>query len=69
MNPIQSLVPPDIIAQVGFAVVVTLTFTGALIAVLPRNILYNVLGLALGLTGVAASSSTWGAPSSPSWSF
>jgi len=53
MNPIQSLVAPDMIAQVGFAVVVTLTFTGALIAVLPRSILYNVLGLALGLTGVA----------------
>lgn len=53
MNPLQSLVPPEILAQIGFAAVVTVTFMGALIAVLPRNILYNVLGLALSLVGVA----------------
>ena len=33
--------------------VVGLTLAGAVIAVFPRNILYNVLGLALALTGVA----------------
>jgi NADH-quinone oxidoreductase subunit J len=53
MSPLQNLVEPEILAQIGFAGVVTMTFTGALIAVLPRNILYNVLGLALGLVGVA----------------
>ena len=53
MNSVQSLVQPHFLAQVGFAGVVALTFTGALIAVFPRNILYNVLGLIVCLTGVA----------------
>jgi NADH-quinone oxidoreductase subunit J len=53
MNTVQDLFDPHMLAQVGFAAVVTLTFAGALIAVFPRNILYNVLGLALCLTGVA----------------
>jgi NADH-quinone oxidoreductase subunit J len=53
MNSVQSLIQTDILAQVGFAGVVALTFAGALIAVFPRNILYNVLGLIVCLTGVA----------------
>ena len=53
MSPFQDLFNAQLLAQVGFAGVVALTFAGALIAVLPRNILYNVLGLALCLTGVA----------------
>jgi NADH-quinone oxidoreductase subunit J len=53
MNSVQSLIQPHILAQAGFAGVVTLTFAGALIAVFPRNILYNVLGLIVCLTGVA----------------
>ncbi len=40
-------------AQAAFWVVVGLTLAGAVIAVFPRNILYNVLGLVLALTGVA----------------
>lgn len=40
-------------AQAMFWVVVGLTLAGAVIAVFPRIILYNVLGLALALTGVA----------------
>jgi NADH-quinone oxidoreductase subunit J len=52
MTPLQNLFDPQLIAQAAFAVVVIFTFTGALIAVLPRNILYNVLGLILCLTGV-----------------
>lgn len=40
-------------AQGAFWVVVGLTLAGAVIAVFPRNILYNVLGLVLALTGVA----------------
>lgn len=53
MTPLQELVDPGLLAQAAFAVIVVFTFTGALIAVLPRNILYNVLGLILCLTGVA----------------
>ena len=52
MTPLQNLFDPQLLAQAAFAVVVIFTFTGALIAVLPRNILYNVLGLILCLTGV-----------------
>jgi len=52
MTPLQNLFDPQLLAQAAFAVVVIFTFTGALIAVLPRNILYNVLGLILSLTGV-----------------
>ena len=39
-------------AQMAFWILVGLTFAGAAIAVFPRNILYNVLGLALALAGV-----------------
>jgi NADH-quinone oxidoreductase subunit J len=45
MNSVQSLIQPQVLAQIGL--------TGALIAVFPRNILYNVLGLIVCLTGVA----------------
>jgi len=43
----------NIIAQAAFWMTVALTVTGASIAVFPRNILYNVLGLALALSGIA----------------
>lgn len=43
----------EAMAQAAFWVVVGLTFGGAVIAVFPRNILYNVLGLILALSGVA----------------
>jgi len=46
------LVGTESIAQMAFWVVVGLTFGGAALAVFPRNILYNVLGLALALAGV-----------------
>ena len=36
-------------AQMAFWMLVGLTFAGAAIAVFPRNILHNVLGLALAL--------------------
>ncbi len=39
--------------QLAFIVIVGLTFCGAIIAVFHRNVLYNVLGLALALSGVA----------------
>jgi NADH-quinone oxidoreductase subunit J len=53
MNSVQSLIQPHFLAQAGFAAVVVLAFAGALIAVFPRNILYNILGLIVCLTGVA----------------
>jgi NADH-quinone oxidoreductase subunit J len=40
-------------AQAAFWVVVGLTLSGAVIAVFPRSILYNVMGLVLALSGVA----------------
>ncbi len=40
------------IMQAAFWIVVGLTVTGAAIAVFPRNIVYNVLGLILALSGV-----------------
>jgi len=53
MNTVQGFIEPQFLAQLGFAGVLTITFAGALIAVMPRNILYNILGLILCLTGVA----------------
>ena len=41
------------ILQAAFWVTVALTVSGAAIAIFPKNILYNVLGLALALTGIA----------------
>jgi NADH-quinone oxidoreductase subunit J len=41
------------LAQAAFWITVGFTVTGAAIAVFPRNILYNVLGLALALSGIA----------------
>ncbi len=43
----------DIIMQAAFWGTVAVTITGASIAIFPRNILYNVLGLALALTGIS----------------
>ncbi len=42
-----------VLAQAAFWITVGFTVTGAAIAVFPRNILYNVLGLALALAGIA----------------
>lgn len=43
----------ETVAGMAFWIIVGLTFGGATIAVFPRNIVYNVLGLVLALTGVA----------------
>jgi len=53
VNTVQNLVQPHVVAQIGFACMVILTFAGALIAVFPRNILHGILGLIVCLTGVA----------------
>ena len=49
----SSLFSTETVAQMAFWIVVGVTFGGAAIAVFPRNILYNVLGLVLALAGVA----------------
>lgn len=49
----MSFLGAETFAQMAFWIVVGLTFGGAAIAVLPKNILYNVLGLALALSGIA----------------
>ncbi len=43
----------NILTQAAFWATVGLTIAGASIAVFPRSILYNVLGLALALSGIA----------------
>jgi NADH-quinone oxidoreductase subunit J len=43
----------DFLTQTAFCAVIGLTVLGAMIAVFPHNILYNVLGLALALSGIA----------------
>ena len=53
MTPVQGLIRPDLVAKIGFGVVAATTFAGAFIAVFFRNIIHNVLGLALALFGVA----------------
>jgi len=47
------MVGTESFAQMAFWVVVGLTLGGAAIAVFPRNIVYNVLGLVVALAGVA----------------
>lgn len=49
----SSLFGTEGIAHLGFWVLVGITMGGAGIAVFPRNILHNVLGLIVALTGVA----------------
>ena len=49
----MNLLGVETVAGMAFWIVVGLTLGGAVIAVFPRNILYNVLGLVLALTGVA----------------
>lgn len=54
MNAVMGqYIRPEVVAYAGFIFVLVLIFLGALIAVLPRNIIYNVFGLATSLIGVA----------------
>ena len=54
MNAVMGqYIRPEVVAYAAFGFVLTLIFLGALIAVLPRNIIYNVFGLATCLVGVA----------------
>ena len=49
----MNLLGVETVAGMAFWIIVGLTIGGAVIAVFPRNILYNVLGLVLALSGVA----------------
>lgn len=55
MTTISNFIPPIVVAQVAFWLMVVLTLAGSFLAVLPKKIAHNVLGLALamfGLTGI-----------------
>ena len=53
MTTIADFVPPIIVAQVAFWLMVAFTLAGAFIAVTFPKILHNILGLALSMFGVA----------------
>ena len=53
MGTISQYIRPEVLQYGAFAFVLILTFGGALIAVLHKNIVYNVMGLATCLVGVA----------------
>ena len=54
MTPVMAhYIRPEVIAYACFSLVLLLVFAGALIAVIPKNIIYNVFGLATSLIGVA----------------
>ena len=54
MTPVMAqYIRPEVVAWAAFILVLLLTFVGALIAVLPRNIIHNVFGLATCILGVA----------------
>lgn len=54
MNPVMAeYIRPEVVGYLCFFIVLALTFGGALLAVLPKNIIYNVFGLANSLVGVA----------------
>ncbi len=55
MTTIADFIPPILVAQSVFWLMVVLTLAGAVLAVLPLKIVHNILGLALamfGLTGI-----------------
>jgi NADH-quinone oxidoreductase subunit J len=50
---IAQYIRPEVVAYLAFGLVLVLIFGGALLAVLPKNIIHNVFGLATSLVGVA----------------
>jgi len=53
MTTISDIIPPVIVAQGAFWLMVVITLAGALIAVTLPKIVHNILGLALSMFGVA----------------
>lgn len=53
MNTIAEFIPPILVAQGAFWLMVFITLTGAVLAVIPSKIVHNILGLAQAMFGVA----------------
>ena len=53
MNTIADFIPPILVAQGAFWIMVFITLTGAVLAVIPSKIVHNVLGLAQAMFGIA----------------
>ncbi len=53
MNTIADFIPPILVAQVAFWIMIFITLTGAVLAVIPSKIVHNVLGLAQAMFGIA----------------
>ncbi len=49
---ISNLIPPIMIAQAAFALMIVFTLGGAFLAVIPKNIVHNILGLCLAMFGI-----------------
>lgn len=49
---ISDLIPPLMIAQAAFALMIVFTLAGAFLAVIPKKIVHNILGLALAMLGI-----------------
>jgi len=52
MIAITDIISPVLVARGAFWLMVTVTLTGALLAVAQRNIVHNILGLALAMFGI-----------------
>jgi NADH-quinone oxidoreductase subunit J len=53
MTTIADIIPPILVAQAAFWLMVMITLVGALLAVVPPKITHNVLGLALSMFGLS----------------
>jgi NADH-quinone oxidoreductase subunit J len=53
MITIADFIPPILVAQGAFWLMVLITLTGAVLAVIPSKIVHNILGLAQAMFGVA----------------
>ncbi|MGB5157489.1 NADH-quinone oxidoreductase subunit J family protein [Desulfobacterium sp. N47] len=49
---ISDLIPPLMVAQAAFVLMIVFTLAGAFLAVIPKKIVHNILGLALAMFGI-----------------
>jgi len=49
---ISDLIPPIMVAQAAFALMIVFTLSGAFLAVIPKKIVHNILGLCLAMFGI-----------------
>lgn len=52
MNSLSAIISPWLLAQAALWFTILITLTGSLLAVIPKNIIHNVMGLALAMFGV-----------------